>query len=78
MSMHTTHTHTYAYIYMHTGGGHISPIAGWHEASDSYAVLDCWYETEPFWAAASQVWAAASAIDEEAGRSRGCLILTKE
>jgi hypothetical protein len=61
-----------------SGNGHISPVGGWHEASGSYLVLDCWYETDPCWAVAANVWEAVCSVDQEAQRSRGCLLLAQQ
>mmetsp|Transcript_5168 Transcript_5168/g.12473 ORF Transcript_5168/g.12473 Transcript_5168/m.12473 type:complete len:110 (-) Transcript_5168:502-831(-) len=40
-------------------GGHLSPVAAYHEPSDSILVLDPWHtQTEPFWGSLCGVWKA--------------------
>ena len=55
-------------------GGHLSPVAGYHAASDSLLVMDVWHtQTEPIWAPLQDVWTAVSEIDPESQRPRGLL-----
>lgn len=70
-------------------GGHLSPVAAYHQASDSLLVLDVWHtKTEPVWAplcasgsesengsGSGCVWEAISKIDPESGAPRGVLKL---
>ena len=57
-------------------GGHLSPVAAYHSASDSLLVMDVWHtQTEPIWAPLPNVWTAMSHIDNESQRSRGFLHL---
>ena len=57
-------------------GGHLSPIAAYHSASDSLLVMDVWHtQTEPIWAPLDDVWTAISHIDGESQRARGVLHL---
>ena len=57
-------------------GGHLSPIAAYHSASDSLLVMDVWHtRTEPIWAPLEDVWTAISHMDSESQRARGVLHL---
>lgn len=60
-----------------TGGGHFSPIGGYHGASDSVLVLDvARFKYPPYWVGVSKLWDATLAVDEITGRSRGWLALS--
>lgn len=55
-----------------TGGGHFSPIGGYHAPSDSALVLDvARFKYPPYWVPLEQLWKASLQVDEETGRSRG-------
>ncbi|EOD04069.1 hypothetical protein EMIHUDRAFT_221497 [Emiliania huxleyi CCMP1516] len=55
-----------------TGGGHFSPIGGYHAESDSALVLDvARFKYPPFWVPVEQLWEATLAVDEVTGRARG-------
>ena len=55
-------------------GGHLSPVAGYHAASDSLLVMDVWHtQTEPIWAPLQDVWTAVSGTDPKSQRPRGLL-----
>jgi len=58
-------------------GGHLSPVAAYHEATDSLLIMDVWHtDTEPVWAPLEgSVWKAIAAIDPESGTPRGILKL---
>ncbi len=61
-------------------GGHLSPLAAYHEATDSVLIMDVWHtQTEPVWAPLSTVWTAVKGIDAESQCPRGLLhIVHKE
>ena len=55
-----------------TGGGHFSPIGGYHAPSDSALVLDvARFKYPPYWVALPQLWQAALVPDELTGHARG-------
>ena len=60
-------------------GGHLSPVAAYHGATDCLLILDVWHtETEPVWAPlGGGVWKAIAAIDPESGAPRGILKLVQ-
>jgi hypothetical protein len=61
------------------GDGHISPVAGYDEASDSLLVLDvARYKYPPVWIAMSSLVAAMQRVDPDAGRPRGLLFLKRK
>lgn len=54
------------------GGGHFSPIGGYHASTDSALVLDvARFKYPPYWVALSDLWRASLKVDEETGKSRG-------
>jgi hypothetical protein len=58
--------------------GHFSPLSDYHGPSDSFLVMDVWYETEPFWIPWRRLWMAASHIDTDTCKSRGFVVLSWE
>lgn len=54
-------------------GGHISPIGAYHEATDSFLILDVSkYKYPPVWVSAEDLWRAMSEkVDSASGKSRG-------
>jgi glutathione gamma-glutamylcysteinyltransferase len=61
-----------------TGGGHYSPIGGYHAARDLALVLDvARFKYPPHWVPADQLWHAMHPIDAATGRSRGWLVLRR-
>lgn len=53
-------------------GGHISPVAGYHESSDQFLILDVSrYKYPPVWVKGSDLWNAMLAVDGEVQLSRG-------
>merc|ERR1712046_59903 len=56
-------------------GGHFSPVAAYHERSDSILICDCWLTTEPMWAPLKKVWPAICGVDDETGKPRGLLMV---
>ena len=61
-----------------TGGGHYSPIRGFHAARDLALVLDvARFKDPPHWVPAEQLWRAMRPIDSATGRSRGWIVLRR-
>ena len=57
------------------GGGHISPIAAYHQKSDRFLVVDvAAYRYPPVWVKSSQLWQAMNSIDSVSDLSRGFII----
>lgn len=55
-----------------TGGGHISPLAAYHEASDRVLILDvARYRYPSVWVPVEALWRAIRTLDTSSGRSRG-------
>ena len=60
-----------------TGGGHFSPIGGYHAERDLVLVLDvARFKYPPHWVATEQVWRAMQSIDPATSMTRGWLSLT--
>lgn len=60
------------------GGGHWSPLAAYHPASDSVLVMDvARYKYPPLWVSVKDLYAGALSIDAESGRSRGLVLVSK-
>jgi hypothetical protein len=58
-------------------GGHFSPLAAWHEASDRFLVLDTAdYKYPAMWVPAAMLFAAMADVDQSSGRSRGYLAVS--
>lgn len=55
--------------------GHVSPLGGLHEPTDSALVLDCWPDTEPVWAPIVALTDAMRGLDGASGLSRGYAVL---
>ena len=61
-----------------TGGGHFSPIGGYHAAKDLVLVLDvARFKYPPHWITAERLWQAMHAIDPATGRARGWIALQR-
>ena len=61
-----------------TGGGHYSPIGGYHSGRDLVLLLDvARFKYPPHWVPLSTLFAATEDIDPESQRSRGWLMLHK-
>ena len=58
-------------------GGHLSPIAAYHQTTDTVLIMDVWHtKTEPVWATIDNVWNAISiSIDGESQKPRGLLLI---
>ena len=60
------------------GGGHFSPVAAYHEKSDSFLVYDvARYKYPPSWVKTTDLWNAMNTIDPDSGKTRGYLLVTK-
>ncbi len=58
------------------GGGHISPIAAYHQPSDRFLVLDVSrYKYPPVWVKAEQLWQAMKTIDSTSKKTRGFVVV---
>jgi hypothetical protein len=58
-------------------GGHFSPLAAHHAATDRFLVLDVAdYKYEPVWVPAEVLWRAMRTVDGVCGRSRGYLTIS--
>lgn len=56
-------------------GGHFSPIAAYHKASDSFLIMDvARYKYPPFWIGSKDLWQAMQKIDSGSGKARGYII----
>ena len=59
-----------------SGGGHFSPIGGYHAARDLALVLDvARFKYPPHWVSAERLWEAMKPVDAVTGRSRGWILL---
>merc|ERR1719453_675524 len=59
-----------------TGEGHFSPIAAYHEKSDSVLILDvARFKYPPFWVPLRLLWRAMLQPDPETELSRGWVVL---
>lgn len=60
------------------GGGHFSPLAAYHEKSDSFLILDvARYKYPPSWVKTTDLWNAMNTDDSDSGKKRGYLLVTK-
>lgn len=60
-------------------GGHISPVAAYHAASDRFLILDVSrYKYPPVWVSAADLWAAINTVDSTSGQTRGYLLVQPE
>lgn len=58
------------------GGGHISPIAAYHEESDRFLILDvARYRYTPVWVKAETLWNAINTLDSTSGKTRGFIMI---
>lgn len=60
-----------------TGTGHFSPIGGYHREKDMVLIMDvARFKYPPHWVPLELLHTAMCSIDEDSGKSRGCLVLT--
>ena len=58
------------------GGGHISPVAAYHQQSDQFLILDvARYRYSPVWVKAETLWEAMNTIDSVSGKTRGLVMI---
>ena len=55
--------------------GHVSPIAAYHEPSDSFLVLDVWFHSQPVWATTTRLHFAMSASDDSVSHKKRGVVL---
>lgn len=55
--------------------GHFSPVAAYHDATDSLLICDTWWTTEPMWAPLEKVFLATIGLDSDSKEPRGLLTL---
>ena len=61
-----------------SGGGHFSPIGGYHVARDLALVLDvARFKYPPHWVSAEHLWRAMEPIDPATGQARGWLVMRR-
>src|SRR5882724_13623028 len=61
-----------------SGGGHFSPIGGYHVARDLALVLDvARFKYPPHWVSAEHLWRAMEPIDPATGQERGWLVMRR-
>jgi len=61
------------------GGGHWSPLAAYHPASDSALVLDvARYKYPPMWVPVAELYQAAQSADDVSGISRGIVVMARQ
>lgn len=60
------------------GGGHISPLAAYHAASDRVLILDvARYRYPSLWVPLEALWRATRGIDPDSGLSRGLVVVRR-
>ncbi len=60
-------------------GGHISPIAAYHEDSDRFLILDVSrYKYPPVWVTAEDLWKATNTIDSTSQKTRGLVLISSQ
>ena len=61
-----------------TGGGHYSPIGGYHVARDLALILDvARFKYPPHWVSGESLWLAMQPVDAATGRARGWLVMRR-
>ncbi|WP_233130293.1 phytochelatin synthase family protein [Synechococcus sp. 1G10] len=60
------------------GGGHISPLAAYHAATDRVLILDvARYRYPSVWVPLADLWQAIRTTDSSSGRSRGVVVVRR-
>ncbi len=60
-------------------GGHISPIAAYHEDSDRFLILDVSrYKYPPVWVKAEELWNATNTVDSTSEKTRGFVLISSQ
>ncbi|MDJ1182141.1 phytochelatin synthase family protein [Roseofilum sp. BLCC_M143] len=58
-------------------GGHISPVAAYHEESDRFLILDvARYKYPPVWVTAEDLWNSTRTVDSVSGKTRGLVLVS--
>ncbi len=58
------------------GGGHISPIAAYHQKSDRFLILDvASYKYPPVWVRTEELWQGMNTVDRISNLSRGFIVV---
>jgi glutathione gamma-glutamylcysteinyltransferase len=61
-----------------TGGGHFSPVAGYHPGRDLVLILDvARFKYPPHWVAVTELWRAMTEVDPATSSPRGWIILDR-
>jgi hypothetical protein len=56
------------------GGGHIPPIAAYHQQSDRFLILDvAAYKYPPVWVRTEELWKGINSLDKSSNHSRGLI-----
>jgi len=59
-------------------GGHISPLAAYHQPSDRFLILDVSrYKYPPVWVRAEDLWQAMATTDSASGKTRGFVLVSR-
>ena len=59
-------------------GGHISPIAAYHEQTDQFLILDvARYKYPPVWVKTEALWQAMATVDSASGKTRGFVVISR-
>lgn len=57
-------------------GGHISPVAAYHQQSDRFLILDvARYKYPPVWVTAEDLWNATRTVDSVSAKTRGLVLV---
>ena len=60
-------------------GGHISPIAAYHQGTDRFLILDVSrYKYPPVWVKAADLYKAMNTVDSSYNKTRGFVFVSKE
>jgi glutathione gamma-glutamylcysteinyltransferase len=61
-----------------TGGGHFSPVGGYHAIRDLALVMDvARFKYPPHWVSVERLWQAMQPVDPTTDRARGWMVLTR-
>ena len=61
------------------GGGHISPIAAFHQESDRLLILDvARYRYSPIWVKVEDLWQATNTLDTTSNKTRGLVLVSRQ
>ena len=58
-------------------GGHISPLAAYHEKTDRFLILDVSrYKYPPVWVTTEKLWQSMATVDSDANKTRGFVVVS--